>query len=106
MPLACPMCVADAPVEVAWSLFDPARLDEWWDAKVRRVEPQGPLALGQRIEGTTGPFGMFAFSWEVLEVDPNAYRLHLLIRVPFGIINDETVTLAPLGPARCRIGFG
>jgi hypothetical protein len=106
MPLACPMCIADAPIEVAWSLFDPARLDEWWGAKVRRVAPEGPLAPGQRIEGTTGPFGMFAFSWDVLEVDPAAHRLHLLIRVPFGIVNDETVTMAPLGPGQCRISFG
>ncbi len=106
MPLACPTCVADAPVEVAWSLFDPARLDEWWDARLRRVTPGGPLAAGQRIEGTTGPLGLFAFSWDVLEVDPAAYRLRMLIRVPFGVANDETVTMAPLGRDRCRIGFG
>jgi hypothetical protein len=49
---------------------------------------------------------MFAFSWDVLEVDPAAHRLRLLIRVPFGIVNDETVTMATLGPDRCRIGFG
>jgi hypothetical protein len=106
MPLACPMCSADAPIEVAWSLFDPARLDEWWDAKVRRVAPEGPLAPGQRIEGMTGPFGMFAFSWDVLEVDSSGHRLHLLIRVPFGIVNDETVTMTSQGPDRCRISFG
>ena len=42
-PIACPTCIADAPVEVAWSLFDPARLDEWWDAKTRRVMPKAAL---------------------------------------------------------------
>jgi hypothetical protein len=103
---ACPMCVADAPVEVAWSLFDPTRLDEWWPAKLRRVTPAGPLALGQRIEGSTGPLGLFTFTWDVLEVDPAAHRLHLLIRVPFGITNDETVLMAPLGAEQCRISFG
>jgi uncharacterized protein YndB with AHSA1/START domain len=103
---ACPMCATDAPVEVVWSLFDPARLDEWWGAKLRRVTPSGPLAPGQRIEATTGPRGAFSFTWDVLEVDPAAHRLHLLIRVPFGITNDEHVVLAPLGPDRCRISFG
>ena len=102
----CPACVADAPVEVAWSLFEPARLDEWWDAKLRRVAPEGPLAPGQRIEGSTGPLGMFTFTWDVLEVDPVAHRIHVLIRVPFGIVNDETLTMAPLGPGQCRISFG
>ena len=48
----------------------------------------------------------FGFSWEVLEVDSSAHRLHMLIRVPFGIVNDETVTMAALGPDRCRISFG
>jgi hypothetical protein len=105
-PTACPTCVADAPIDVAWSLLDPARLDEWWDAKTRRVTPAGPLAPGQRIEARTGPLGMFRFTWDVLEVDAGAHRLRLLIRVPFGIRNEETITMAPLGPGQCRISFG
>src|SRR5262249_49156366 len=67
---------------------------------------EGPLAPGQRIEGSTGPLGMFAFTWDVLEVDAAAHRLRLLIRVPCGIRNDETVAMAPLEAARCRISFG
>jgi len=39
-------------------------------------------------------------------VDPVARRILMSIRLPFGMINDETVTLAPLGPGRCRISFG
>jgi hypothetical protein len=100
------MCIANAPIEVAWSLLDPARLDEWWDAKIRRVTPAGSLAPGQRIEARTGPLGMFTFTWDVLEVDAGAHRLRLLIRVPFGIRNEETITMAPLGPGQCRISFG
>jgi hypothetical protein len=102
----CPACIADAPVEVAWSLFDPARLDEWWDAKTRRVTPEGPLAPGQRIEASAGPLRMFTFTWDVLEVDAGAHRLRLLMRLPFGVVHDETVSMAPLGPGQCRISFG
>src|SRR4051812_22590491 len=57
MPLACPMCVADAPASVVWALLDTARLDEWWDARTRSVVPPGPLAVGQRIEAVAGPLG-------------------------------------------------
>jgi hypothetical protein len=105
-PTACPTCIAEAPVEVAWSLMDPAHLDEWWDAKTRRVTPAGPLSPGQRIEATAGPLGLFSVTCDVLEVDPVAHRLHLWIRLPFGMINDEILTMAPLGPDRCRISFG
>ncbi len=103
---ACPTCIADAPIEIAWSLFDPLRLDEWWDAHTRSVTPEGPLAPGQRIEASTGPLGMFTVTALVLEVDPAAHRLRMAIRLPFGMINDETVTMAALGPERCRISFG
>jgi len=105
-PTACPTCIADAPIEVAWSLFHPAHLDEWWDAKTRRVMPEGPLSPGQCTEAATGRLGMFTVTADVLEVDPVAHRLHMVIRLPFGMINDETVTMAPLGPDRCRSSFG
>jgi hypothetical protein len=91
---------------VAWSLLEPARLDEWWDAKTRRVTPEGPLAPGQRIEASAGPLGMFAVTADVLDIDPAAHRLHMRIRLPFGIVNDEILTMAPLGSEQCRISFG
>ena len=105
---ACPMCVTDAPVEVAWSLFDPARLDEWWGAKLRRVTPGGPLAPGSATrEATTGPLGSIQlYLGRAGGRSGRRTELHLLIRVPFGITNDEHVVLAPLGPERCRISFG
>jgi hypothetical protein len=105
-PTACPTCITEAPIEVAWSLFDPARLDEWWDAETRRVMPEGLLSPCQRIEAATGPLGMFTVNAGVLEVDPVAHQLRMLIRLPFGMINNETITLAPLGADRCRISFG
>ncbi len=88
-PTACPTCIANAPIELAWSLLDPARLDEWWDAKVRRVTPAGPLSPGQRIDFSAGPLGMFTGAFDVLEVDPGSHRLRAFIRLPFGITNDE-----------------
>jgi hypothetical protein len=104
--MACPTCVAEAPVEVAWSLFEPLRLVDWMDAKLLRVTPEGPLAVGQRIELSTGPLHRFTVTLDVLEVDALAHRLHLWCRLPLGIINDEIMTMMPLGADRCRINFG
>ena len=71
--MACPMCIANTSIEAAWSLLDPAHFDEWWDAKTRRVTPQGPLSPGQWIEATTGPLGMCTVTLDVLEVDPGEH---------------------------------
>lgn len=110
MPLtACPIAVVDAPVSVVWALLSPAHLDDWWDAKVRRVTPvtsDGPLSKGQRIEAGSGPWEMFGITMDVLDVDPEEHRARLLIRLPFGIVNDETISMVPLGPYRCRVGYG
>ena len=106
MPMACPTCLVNAPIEVAWSLLDPARLDEWWDARTLRVTPPGPLSPGQRLDLSAGPLGIFKSTFDVIEVDTVAHRLRAIIQLPFGMKNDETLTMAPLGPDRCRISFG
>jgi hypothetical protein len=87
-----------APLEVVWSLLEPRRLSEWLDVRIRRVTPEGPLAMRQRIEASTGPLDLFSVTF-------NVHRLHLLICPPLGIVNDETVTMMPLGPDRRRISF-
>ena len=48
----------------------------------------------------------FAVTSEILEVDHAAHRLRWVARLPFGIANDQITSLAPLGPAQCRISFG
>jgi hypothetical protein len=42
----------------------------------------------------------------VLEVDAERRRLRLLIHLPFGLVNDETITLAPAGESRTIVRFG
>jgi hypothetical protein len=105
-PMACPTCIANAPIEMAWSLLEPSRFHDWMDLKIRRVDPRGALVAGQRIEATTGPFGMFKVTFDVLEVDHDAHQVNMIIRLPFDIVNDETIRMKPLGPDRCRISFG
>jgi hypothetical protein len=40
-----------------------------------------------------------------MEVDPAA-RLRLLVRLPVGVVNDETITLAEVAPGRTLVRFG
>ena len=63
------------------------------------------LRIGTMIVGDPNVSNRVTIS-QVAEVDPVAHRLRMSIRMPFGMINDETVTMAPLGPDRCRISFG
>ncbi len=102
----CPSGVVNAPVAAVWSfLSEPRRFDLWWDAKVDRVEPEGPMAAGQRIFASTRELGRrFALIFDVEEVTPN--RLRLRAQMPFGIVDHVTLTVAPLDERTSRLTFG
>ena len=104
----CPSAVVEAPVERVWELLTtPASFDLWVDAAVVAAEPEGPARPDQRLHLVTRAFGRaFAVTIEVLEVDPDRRRLHLLVDLPFGLVNDEVITLAPAGERRTLVRFG
>src|SRR5262249_15263939 len=91
------------PVEVAWSLFDPAHFDEWWGATTRRVTPPGAAdaeAAG-RVQGrAVGPVrrhrGGGPAAAPGTDAGPAAVR----------VVDDQTTVMAPPRPSRRRIGFG
>jgi ligand-binding SRPBCC domain-containing protein len=91
----CPSGVTRAPPEKVWSVIStPRRFGEWVDATVVAVEPPGPAAPGQRIELTTPFFGrQWPLSIEVTGVDPDHRWIDLQVRLPFGVVNHEHVTL-------------
>ena len=104
---ACPIETVAAPAEVVWSVLSrPEAIDRWADAKLVRAIPEGPLAAGQRIELSAGPLGAFRVWWDIKEVAPAEGRIRMLVTLPFGVLNDETITWMPLGPDRCRVQFG
>ena len=43
---------------------------------------------------------------DVLEVDPERHLLHLRVDLPFGLVNDETITVAPMDGGRTLVRFG
>ena len=52
----CPAAVVAAPIESVWELLsEPTLRDEWWDARTRRVVPEGKASPGQVIYLKTFP---------------------------------------------------
>jgi uncharacterized protein YndB with AHSA1/START domain len=102
------MAVVEAPVEPVWDLLTaPGEFDSWTDARLVAAEPPGPARAGQRLRLVTRALGRaFRVDMNVLEVDAERRRLRLLIHLPFGLVNDETITLAPAGESRTIVRFG
>ena len=105
----CPVEEISAPVEDVWRLLvDLEKLDLWWDAKLQRVSPAGPLAPGQLIVAGTQKYfkELLHFEIAVKEVDHAQHRLRVFATFPLGITDDATISCVPLGENRCRVSFG
>jgi hypothetical protein len=101
------MTVVEAPVEHVWDLLtNPEEFNTWTDAKLVGAEPPGRARAGQRLRFVTALGRAFRVDMAVLEVDAERRRLHLLIHLPFGLVNDETITIAPAGEDRAIVRFG
>ena len=93
----CPARVTGAPVDRIWELLTtPERFEEWQDAKLVAALPPGALASGQHIVMAAPFLGrIFRFTFDIGEIDPNRQWLDLTARFPFGIVNQEHITLTP-----------
>jgi hypothetical protein len=43
---------------------------------------------------------------DVLDLDAQDHRLRFLVHLPFGVVNDETVTMADAGEGKTLVRFG
>lgn len=102
------MAVVEAPVEQVWDLLtSPEHFDSWTDATLVGAEPPGRPHPGQQLRLVTSALGRaFRVDMSVLEADAEQRRLHLLIHLPLGLVNDETITIAPAGEDRTIVRFG
>lgn len=104
----CPSAVVAAPVGRVWELLtNPEGFDSWADATLVAAEPYGVAQPGQKIHLVTGAVGLkFAVTIDVLDVDAEDHRLRFLVHLPFGVVNDETVTMADAGEGKTLVRFG
>jgi len=91
----CPAAVTPASPDRVWrELTAPERFADWNDATYLSSEPAGPVRPGQTIRLEAPSFGR---SWpvtiEVRDMDPQHRWIDLLIHLPFGIDNQEHLTL-------------
>lgn len=104
----CPSAVVAAPVGRVWELLtNPEGFDSWADATLVAAEPYRVAQPGQKIHLVTGAVGLkFAVTIDVLDVDAEDHRLRFLVHLPFGVVNDETVTMADAGEGKTLVRFG
>ena len=100
----CPTAVIRAPVERVWHcLTSPAELERWSGARLILV-PTRPLMAGDSLLFTAGMGGLMRVAFYVLGIDAER-RLALMVYLPFGIVNRETVVITPVSPVECRVTF-
>jgi hypothetical protein len=104
----CPATVVAAPVETVWELLkEPALYDTWWDARTERIVPEGEATPGQMVYARTTALGR---TWDVtLKVEavrPERHQIQLYVRLPLGLINQNTITCAEIDATSCRVQFG
>lgn len=105
--LACPTDIIGAPIEVVWDLLtNPADWGTFYDIRVLRVEPPGPMVAGQRLIGETGPRWLhLGVSFEYGLVDEVHRKLEFNGRLPLGVTVHESLDCVPLTENRCRVNY-
>ena len=92
----CPTAVSSAPPDRVWTvLTNFERFGDWNDATYVSADPPGPTKRGQVIHLTAPALGRkWPVTIDVGEFDPNKRWIDLLVHLPFGVDNQERVTLS------------
>jgi ligand-binding SRPBCC domain-containing protein len=103
----CPAATTSAPPDRVWRvLTTPERFSEWNDASFVSAEPPGPVKRGQSIHFTTQAFGRtWPVTIEVRDMDPQSRWIDLHVQLPFGVVNQEHVTLTQMKEGGTLVRF-
>jgi hypothetical protein len=104
MSVVCPAGIARAPKTAIWALLtQPQLYPRWMDARPvgkwdRPIRNDDVIPLRVKWVPIT-------VTWQVIEMDVTAGRLHLGIDLPLGMFNDETISLVIRSEGETLIRF-
>ncbi|HLY31711.1 MAG TPA: SRPBCC family protein [Ktedonobacterales bacterium] len=104
----CPAATVAAPVETVWELLAyPERYGEWADARVVRMEPEGPATVGQTIYLSSKKAGhSWPITFTIEEVNSEKHQLGIYARFPLGVQMRPHISCAPIDAGACRVQYG
>ncbi len=104
---ACPTDIVEAPIEVVWTLLTNfSGWGDFYDVRVKRVEPPGRAVVGQRMLGESGPRLLhLRVSFEFTRIDEPRRQLEIDIRLPLGIKVHESLDCVRIDDTRCRVNY-
>jgi len=91
----CPAALTSTSPDRVWSVLDtPERFTEWSGARFVSADPPGVVRPGQVINLVARGFGReWPVTIDVRDVDPAHRRLDVIVHLPLGIANHESVML-------------
>ena len=100
--VTCPTDVVHAPAPRVWNLIaTPAELARW--SRTRIIEAPGrSLDVGDRLVVGAGIGHRMRVVLDVQDVIAPR-RIVLRIRLPFGVVNNETIAITPTDAGSCRV---
>lgn len=100
----CPTDVVHAPADRIWYLLTTPRELAAWSGTTLVEAPEGEVRAGDRLVLGAGLAHQFRVTFRVREaVRPQL--LSLDIRLPFGVTNDETIHISPIGSNESRVSY-
>jgi uncharacterized protein YndB with AHSA1/START domain len=100
----CPTDIVKASPDRIWDLLaNPRELADWSDTALIEA-PGREITAGDRLVLGAGLARRFRIRFHVRQ----AVRPRLLsidIRLPFGVTNDESISISPVGFDTCRVTF-
>ena len=104
----CPAAVIAAPVQVVWAnLVHWERYADWADVQGERLEPVGPITVGQNVYfAGTALARTLRFRFTVDAINPERYQLDVHAFFPFGLQEKTHVACTPIDATSCHVQYG
>ena len=79
---------------------------DFYDVRVKRVEPPGPAVVGQRMLGESGSRWLhLRVAFEYQRIDEPNHQLEIKAELPLGLRVLEDLDCVPIDASRCRVNY-